>query len=358
MINVLQIIDGKSFGGIAKLMYEIEKNISDDIKFDFLTANDIYYKWYNLDVNRETNKGRFLYNYRLYKFLKKNKYDIIHINSGAFFFTFQVLMIAKLAGIKKVVVHSHNTPNIPKFKRLIMTILNPLYRKMIDVKLTCSYEAANSLFTKKEGVKLLKDGIEIEKFKFNEINRNEYRDKLNLNGKRVYGHVGRFEKQKNHDFLLDVFYELQKVQDAVLLLIGDGALKQDMKKKAQELGIEDKVKFLGFREDIEKILNAIDIFLFPSLYEGLAISVIEAQTSGLPVFVSGAIPEEAHISNNFFKINSFDVNIWVNKILNVDLYNREKAYEDTIKNGYDIKVVANELEEIYRSLINTNDKKG
>ena len=352
MIKVLQIIDGKSFGGIAKLMYEVEKNISDDIKFGFITATNICDEWFNLDVNRETFKGRVIYNLRLYNFLKNNKYDVVHINSGAFFFTFQALLISKFTGVKKVIVHSHNTPHISRFKRVLINLLNPIYRKMIDVKLTCSDKATKSLFTKTQDVILIKNGIDIEKYKFNETVRNKFRKLLDIEDKIVYGHVGRFAKQKNHDFLIDVFYKLQKKQKAVLLLIGNGELEGLIKEKVKKLNISDKVYFLGFKNDIYNYLNAIDFFIFPSLHEGLPVSLIEAQTSGIPVFVSDNITDEANISDSFEKLKIDDSDLWANRILNAKTVDRKNAYKNTIKNGYDIRATANQLEKIYKSLMN------
>ena len=351
MINVLQIIDGKSFGGITRLMLEVEKNISEDIKFEYLTATNIYDKWYNLNISRKTIIGKLKYNHRLYKFLKKNKYNIVHINSGAFFFTFQVAIICKLRRIKKIIVHSHNTHNITGIKKILIKILNPFYRRLIDIKLTCSREAAKSLFTRTEDVKIIKNGIDIEKFKYNDKIRNEYRKKLGIENKLVYGHVGRFSKQKNHDFLLDLFYELQKTQDAVLMLVGTGELETTIKEKVKQLNIEEKVMFLGFREDIDLLLNCMDIFIFPSFYEGLPVSIIEAQTSGLHVFVSNTISDEAKINENFNKINSFDIKEWTSSILNIKINERTNSYKNTIKAGYDIKDTCNMLEKIYKSLL-------
>lgn len=358
MIKVLQIINGEYFNGVTRLMSDVKNNISEDIEFEILTASNICDKWHNLNVNRKSLKGRIIYNYRLFKFLKKNKYDIIHINSGAFFFTFQVAIVAKLAGIKRLIAHSHNTPHISKIKRFLIAILNPIYRKMIDVKLTCSKTATKSLFTKEDDVIFIKNGIDIEEYKYNESYRNEYRKNFNIENNIVYGHVGKFDKQKNHDFLIDIFYEIQKKQDAVLLLIGYGELEDEIKGKVTKLNIKDKVRFLGFREDVSHILNAIDFFILPSLYEGLPICLIEAQTSGLPVFVSDAVTDEANISNGFNKIESNDALVWAEFILKAQKNNRENAYKDTIKNGFDIKGTTKQLEEIYINLINKNKRKG
>ena len=350
-MRVLQIIDGKSFGGICKLFIDIEKYISDDIKFDYLTATSINEKFYNLNTDRKTIKGRIIYNHRLYKFLKKNNYDIVHINSGAFFFTFSCTVICKLIGIKKVIVHSHNTPYISKSKKFLIKLLNPLYRKLTNVHMACSKEAATSLFTKTDDVIIIKNGIDTNEFKFNEKIRNDYRKKLNIENKIVYGHVGRFDEQKNHIFLIDVFYEIQKKQDAVLLLVGTGNLENEIKEKVKQLKIENKVLFLGFRKDISNLLNSIDIFLFPSLYEGLPIAAIESQTSGLPTLVSSGITEEANISNNFHKINTFNIKDWTKEILNIKQKDRTNAYENTKEKGFDIKTTAKQLEQIYKDLI-------
>ena len=344
-MKVLQVIDGYSFGGIAKFILDVSKNI--DIDMDFLTATNIKDEWINLGVSRKTIKGKIVFNHRLRKFLKKNKYDIIHINSAVFLFSFQVAFIAKISGIKKIIVHSHNVPKISKFKRLLIKILNPIYRRMTDVHLTCSNMASSSLYTKKDDVILIKNGIDIDKYRFNKETRNRIRKELNIDNKIVYGHVGRFEDQKNQDFLIDLFYELQKDKDSVLLLVGTGPKEKEIKEKVKKLKLKNVI-FLGFREDIEDILNAMDIFIFPSKYEGLGISLIEAECSGLPVVVSSIIPEEANISNSFIRMSNYNVNDWVNVIKGIKLNKRENAYKNAIKNGYDIKTSSKELEQIYK----------
>lgn len=353
MIKVLQIIDGSSFGGISKLMLDVSNNIGKDIKFDFLSATKIYNDWYNLDANRKSIKGKMLYNYRLFKFLKKHEYDVIHINSAVFLFSFQVVLIAKLVGIKKIIVHSHNSPYISKTRKIIIKLLNPIYRKMTDCHLTCSKEASKSLFTKTDDVVLIKNGVNISKFRYNESIRNKYRKELNVDDKVVYGHVGRIHKQKNHDFLIDLFYEIQKKNPNVsLMVVGTGEDEYKVRSKVKELSIDDKVLFLGFREDTNKLLFAMDVFLFPSVHEGLPVSIIEAQTSGLPVVVSNAITEDSHILDCFYKIDSFDLKKWIKKVETIKINNNRKdAYKKVIDRGYDIKDTAKQLEKIYKGLI-------
>lgn len=348
-MKVLQVIDGYSFGGIAKFIQDVSNNMK-DVDMDFLTATNIKDDWINLGVSRKTLKGKIVFNHRLRKFLKKNKYDIIHINSAVFLFSFQVALIARLCGIKGIVTHSHNVPRISKFKRIIIKILNPLFRKMTNVHLTCSSMASSSLYTKTDDVILIKNGIDIDKYKYSEKNRLKIRKDLNLSDKKVYGHIGRFEEQKNHEFLIDLFNELQKNEDSVLLLVGTGSKEKEIKNKVKKLNLKN-VLFLEFKENIGDILSAMDIFIFPSKYEGLGISVIEAETSGLPVVVSKCIPEEAKISNQFIRINSFNFSDWVNVIRGIKIRSRDNAYKNTIKSGYDIKKSSKQLKEIYSNLI-------
>lgn len=351
-MKVLQIIDGEIYAGIYEIMLRFG-NVIKNIEFNYLTSVKVYDspKSFDLGISRKNLKSKIIYNYRLYKFLKKNKYDIVHISSGAFFFTFFCVLSCKLAGVKNVIVHSRNTPKIKPIKKLLIKILNPIYRKMTAAHLSCSVQAAKSLFTKTDDVIILKNGIDTDKYRFDKKIRDEYRKKLNIEKKIVYGHIGRFSYQKNHDFLIDLFYEIQKNEDAVLLLIGTGELEDKIKEKVNKLNIDDKVMFLEFRNDVDKLLNVFDMFLFPSFYEGLGNVVIESLTNGISTFVSAGVPEEANISNNFHKIDGFDVNKWIEEIQSAKKYNRENAYKDTIKKGYDINTVAKELEKIYKDLI-------
>lgn len=358
-MKVLQIVDGyeykktnslNEYGGIAKFMLDMSNYFDKSIKTDFLTANNICPEFYNFNISRKKLKGKIIYNHRLYKFLKKNKYDIVHVNTGVFLFSFQVVIVAKLAGVKNVIVHSHSVPRMNTLRKILRKVLNPLYRKLTNKHLACSIEASKSLFTKTNDVVVIKNGIDINKFKFNSKIRDKYRKELKIENKIVYGHVGRFDKQKNHEFLIDLFDKLVLKQDAVLLLVGYGELEESIKEKVKELKLEDKVMFLGLRDDINNLLCAMDYFLFPSLYEGLGLALIEAQTSGLPVFVSNGVPEEANVSDHFYRIDSYDIDKWKNKILKTKIGNRNN-YKSVIDAGYDIKDSAKQIEEIYKDMM-------
>lgn len=350
-MRVLQISMGENFGGIEKLELDICNNIK-DIKIDVLTPTNINNKFYNLNISRKSIIGRIKYLIRLNKFLKDNKYDLVHINSSIFLFSYQVAYICRKNNISKVIAHSHSMPKISFIKRIIRRILIPSYLKLIDKFLCCSREAGKSLLIDKyiDKFTVIKNGIDIDKFKYNSKLRNKYRDKYNLNNKIVYGHVGRFEYEKNHLFLIDIFNEISKIQDnSILLLVGDGSLKDKIINKINSLGLTDKVIFIGFSDKVYELLNCMDIFILPSIYEGLGISLIEAQTNGLFVYSSDRVVSEVKISNNFkcFSLDEDVYNIAKDIVSNKKKIKREEAYSDIIKNKYSINDTCDDLKDIY-----------
>lgn len=372
MKRILQISIGSTvFGGVEKMIYEIYKNIDKNkFQFDFLSPNYTTYGMYREEietaggkiiefkVDRNKLKGKLLYNKRLYQFLKKNKYEIVHINSGVFLFVLQVAMICRMAGVKKIIVHSHNAINYNlenKLKKYIINILKPLLKIFATDYLACSELAAQSMFSKEilKNVKIIKNGIDVNKYKFNIDIRNKYRQELNIENSISYIHVGRFERQKNHKFLIDVFYEIQKIQNnAKLILIGEGQLQETIIAKVKELKIEDKVIFLNQRKDVGDLLHAGDCFILPSLYEGLPVVGIEAQTSGLPLICSDTITRELKLldTTTFYSLGD-KASTWSEKICKItnslDLKSREDSYKLVQDKGYDIKMTANDMERIY-----------
>ncbi|MBR3152063.1 MAG: glycosyltransferase [Clostridia bacterium] len=369
-MRVLQVSMGEEFGGIEKMEFEIFKNFDKEFEFHFLVPNrNSFGKYvdeikkldgnvYDLGVSRKGFYGRVKYFFRLCKYLKKNKYDVVHINSSVFMFSFQVALISKITGVRKIIVHSHSIPKISLFKKIVKYLLTPIYIRVTDEYLACSNHSARALFTKgfieKGKVKIIKNGIDIESFKFNESIRNELRGKYELNGKIVYGHVGRFDKVKNHEFLIDIFYEIQKIQDnSVLLLIGDGELFEVIKEKVNRLGISSKVVFLGFNENVNEFLNCMDCFIFPSLSEGFGLSIIEAQTNGLTVYCSNRVNSDDLKVLPSFRL--FDLNDRPEEIAedickeNFDVVNRKDMFKYSIEYGFDIKDVCGKIKKIYIS---------
>ena len=366
MKRILQITTCNSFRGTEKQELEIFRNIDKDIVFDFLTPTDEPFKEYkkeienlggkvySLNIKRNNLKNKLIYRKRLKEFFKNNNYDTIHINSSAFFFSLDIALIAKKYKIKKIIIHSHSVRKINPLKKLLITILNPILIHKTTKHLSCSKEAASFFYNKKylKDIEIIKNGIEIDKYKFNEILRKKYIKEFKLAGNIVYGHVGQFDERKNHSFLIDIFNEIvKKEKNSILLLIGEGKLLNDIKLKVKELELSKKVIFLGFRNDVNEILNCMDIFIFSSIMEGLGTSVIEAQTNGLITFCSNKISNEANISPYFKRFNLEDSpsiiakEIIENKLN--DFNKRKNAYKFAKDNGYDIKDTCKKIKQIY-----------
>ena len=216
----------------------------------------------------------------------------------------------------------------------------------------CSEIAGKWLFgkniVKSSKFKIIHNAVDYEKFKYNEEERNKIRDDLKIaNNDIVIGHVGRFTNQKNHEFLIDVFYEMHKINKHYkLLLIGTGILEENIKAKVEKLKLSEYVIFLGFKNDVYRYMNAMDIFAFPSLYEGLGLGLVEAQANGIPCFATkDTIPSEVKINNNFEFIE-LDIEKWKEKILKTNVV-RIDSKKNIKEANYFIEDVVNQLMEFY-----------
>ena len=216
----------------------------------------------------------FKYQKELYKIFKENNYKIVHshINALSVF----PLRIAKKAGVPIRIAHSHSTSNKKEWKKnLIKDVLRPFSKIYANQFFACTEHAGKWLFGKKvlerKELNVINNAIDLKKFEFNEKIREDLRKELGIKEDTiVIGHIGRFMRQKNHEFLIDVFNELyKKNQNTVLILIGQGPLLNEIKQKVRNLNIEDKIKFIGQITDVERYYNIMDVFVFPSIYEGL-----------------------------------------------------------------------------------------
>jgi glycosyltransferase involved in cell wall biosynthesis len=368
-IRILHIIGKMDQGGIECLLMNLYKNIDRKlIQFDFLTHShqpgffdkticSLGGKIHEV-INPFSFKGLFLYRVQLKKFFKVHpEYTIIHSHMNTF--SGLILSIAKSTGAKYLIAHSHTTIAKNNIKTPLWKLSRLLGQKAITHRFACSNDAAVSIFGEDaDQTKIFKNSINIEKYKFSQKNRQQYRHKLNLKGKFVLGHVGRFNKVKNHEFLLDILYHLLKNKpESVLLLLGDGPLLNQMQSKAKSLGIEKSVIFFGNRDDVHKVLSAMDIFVFPSIKEGLGIVAIEAQTSGLPCVVSSGLPNEVKLNDNLEFINLKNgPKYWSKHIKQLQpSTQRQGAFNSVIKQGYDIQDSTKWLTKFYLDCINNYD---
>ncbi|NMA31587.1 MAG: glycosyltransferase family 1 protein [Candidatus Methanofastidiosa archaeon] len=286
------------------------------------------------------------------EYLNKNKYDVVHIHSGSISVLAYYARTASKNGINKVIVHSHSSGVKENLKHFLMKIYASGMFKMYATDFcACSMEAAKWKFPKSvlSKVKILNNGVDLEKYKFDSIIRQQMRNSYGIkDDELVLGHVGRFTHEKNQIFLIDIFKEyVNRIGDAKLVLVGDGVEIKSVKNRAKELRIDEKIIFAGARNNVSEYMNMFDIFLFPSLYEGLGIVGIEAQAAGLPVIASKGIPEMMKASDNVCFISLDNTAEWIKDI---NRYRNKTRFNNTesIRNkGFDIKETSKVVLEMY-----------
>lgn len=367
-IKILYFIDRMLKGGIQTLVVEIAKNINKEkIQLDFLLLDDGKYyeledvlKKYNCNVYKlegiwVNNIVDFIkYEIAVDNFFKiHNDYKIVHLHSSSK--NYMILKKAKKYGIPVRIAHSHNIDFQSKnvIKRICGNIFKIPLRRYATDYFACSKMAGEWLFGKNivntNKFKVINNAIDCSKFRYNEKKRIEIRNKLKISDNDiVLGNVGRFTEQKNHEFLIDIFksvYEERK--NTKLLLIGTGEKEEEIKKKVKKFNIENNVIFIGFSNKVSDYMNAMDLFVFPSKFEGLGIVLIEAQANGLHCFASAhVIPEEAKVTDLLEFVDLYNINEWKEKILNVSI-ERENVQNIIENNGYSIVKIVEFLEQIY-----------
>lgn len=360
-VRILQFGMTDNPGGVESFIMNYYRNLNkNDIQFDFISMYDevAYEKEIeqlggNIHKVSHFRKNVFKYVYELIKIVQYNNYQIVHVNmlSKA---NIIPLLICKILKVKCIIAHSHNASIPPGRLRKIMDRINSLFiSKLFTHALACSEKAAKWMFGEEEEVKIIHNAIDLNLYSYDVGKRCSKRKELGVDEKFVLGHIGRFSYQKNHDFLLDLFYAYYQINNnAVLLLIGDGEEKKRILQRATELGIIDSIMFLGIREDIDELLQAIDLFLLPSHFEGLPLVLIEAQAAGLPCIVSDKVSTESEITN-IIKFLSIDnaLDKWINQVeIFRELKERKKLDESIKSNGYSILTEAKKLEDFYLEL--------
>ena len=366
-IRIAHIMGKMIAGGVESVVtsefLEMDKS---KIQFDFICDEDSTNIPYDLI---EKNGGRviiippyqkaFKYHKELKKVLKENNYKIVHSHIS----TMSVfsLFAAKCAGVPVRIAHSHSTTNKKeKKKNLMKQVLRPFSKVFATNYMCCSELAGRWLFGDKEydkgNVYLLNNAIDLDKFKYNATLRKKKRKELGIKDDTlVIGHLGRFVAQKNHTFLIDIFNEIHKKNNnSILLLAGQGPLEEEIKNKVKDLNLEDSVKFLGQRNDANELYQAFDVFLLPSLYEGLPVVGVEAQASGLLCYLSDDMTKETKVLDitKFMSLNNTPKE-WADNILDdVKKYKRIDTSKEMTAKNFNIKEEAKKLEEYYLNLYN------
>lgn len=369
-INVLECFGEQIlYGGQEAFVINMYRNFKDpQIKYTFFTSfNSENVNLINLARERGDeiiagNKNIFSFLSKYYvitefkKLLKKRKFDVVHIHSVGIFTLYIMSKLAKKAGVKKVIVHSH-AGGIESFKhKLLKGYSDKRITKYADVYLACSELAGEFKYPKSimdsNKCLVIKNGIDCKKFTFDEEKREEYRKEFNLDGKFVICNIGRYSDQKNQEFLVEVIKKLsEKISDFKVILVGEGEKKEEIHKKIEDYNIKDYFIYLERRNDINNILFASDLFVLPSKFEGFPVVSIESQCTGLLTLSASTITKESNITNliKFLDIDSIDT--WVDEILrsrDKKVSNRQEYAGIVKEEGFDASASAKQLESIYK----------
>lgn len=363
VIRILHVIGIMNRGGAETMIMNLYRNVDrTKVQFDFVenTSEKAIFDDEILALGgciyncpHYNGKNHFEYKKWWNDFFKERKgeYKIIHGHLGSTASIY--LKIAKKYGLCTI-AHSHNTIMKKDLNNLIYKVYSYPTRFIADYFFTCSYVAGVSRFGKKiandsNRCYLLKNSVETKKFLYDKDVRDQVRKEFDVQDKIVIGHVGRFNVQKNHVFLIDIFKKIyEKNKNTVLFLLGDGEEKEKILEKVKNLDLVDCVRFLGVRNDVNKIMQCMDVMLFPSLFEGLPVTIIEAQASSLPCVLSDTITKECKITENveFLSLKT-DVDAWSNVTLKMSKLPRYDSSNDIIKSGYDIEQNAIWLQNFY-----------
>ena len=371
MVRVLNIISKMDAGGAETFLMKVFRNIDNEkLIFDFLVCTPeegLYDKEINsmggkIHYSAPKSRNPIKSFYDTFNVVRANKYRAV-FRASAHSLAFLDLFAAALGGADIRVMRSTNTNNPGGImSNVLHFVFRPFLNSVTTLQLAPSTEAAIWLFGKTSvqngKVDIIKNGVEIDKFIFNKGTREKARHEMGLSSRFVIGHVGRFQTQKNHSYLFDVFTGIkQKQNNAVLLLIGQGELESVIREKAEKFGLTDSVIFAGQRSDIPDLLMAMDVYVFPSLYEGLPNTVVEAQATGLRCLVSDSITKEVGFTDlvQFLPLE-LGPDEWAEIALQYRTgYERRNMKVEFIEKGYDIRSTAIWLEEYFVSYLGGSD---
>lgn len=358
--KILIIGLGKEFGGVEIF---IEKTCRELIKkgycFDFLT----YYKVSKLTEDKIESMGSRIYRVERYsvhpiRFVREimvfyrehTEYGIIHCQASHASMILYVFPIWLKKNVK-IIFHSHNSSGEHK---ILQYVMRKFVNQIVDKRIACCQKAAEWMYGRKESI-ILYNGIDTSKFIYNEITRNNLRSKFKVDKAIVIGHVGRFEEQKNHKFLVSIFKEALKINyNLVLLLIGEGNFKGEIIELIQKNHLESNVIILPFQKYIQNFYSMMDVFVLPSLFEGFPIVGIEAQAAGLLCFFSDNITKEIAITDLAYFISARETaKDWAKKILNTCYFHNNdlrRNYADLVKKKFNINDTVENISQIYKDI--------
>lgn len=364
-IRILHMIGSLNMGGSQSMVINLHKAIDrSKVQFDYIIdrPGELYFaetirqlggKIYELPTFKGFNFFEIRKSWKIF-FKNHPEYKVLHSHIRSYASLY--LPIAKKAGLKTI-IHSHNTSSGKGVKAIVKSCLQYGLRKNVDYYFACSKAAGKWLFgekiTEQSNYFVLNNAIDVRKYSFSESSRKKIREEFNVKDEFLIGHVGRFHPQKNHLFLVDIFAKVhEKNPNSILMLVGIGELMNLVKEKVAEYKLNDRVIFAGSRSDVNELLSAFDVFLFPSLFEGLPVTLVEAQAAGLPIVCSESITKEVVVTDLVEMMSLTQKAIeWAEKIISKKNVDRMRKVNEVIASaGYDICESSKWLELFYEKI--------
>ena len=357
MIRVLHVVTYMGRGGLETMLMNYYRHIDrSKVQFDFLVHRE-----FEADYDEEIKSlgGRIYHVSRLVPWSRRYKaelrrffrthpeYKIVHVHQDCL--SSVALQCAKECGIPVRIAHSHNSNQDKNIKYLFKRYYMRKIPETATELFACGKAAGDWMFGGKP-YRLLPNAIAAEKYIYEEEKAKKIKKELDLEKNIVIGHIGRFNPQKNHKFLIDIFEKcFEKNQKVRLMLIGDGEGRKEIENKVKERGLQDNVIFMGVRRDVPELLQAMDVFVFPSLYEGLPVTMIEEQAAGVPAVISNRVSEECIITKDLVKVEELEETPeqWAGEILKQVKISKRDRSEEIKKAKYDVETTAKWLEEYY-----------
>lgn len=359
-IRVLHVVTIMNLGGLESSLMNIYRAIDrSKIQFDFLVHREMQGVF---DAEILSLGGKIFYvppinplQHRKYLaslkefFSSHNEYKIVqsHINT----YSMYILRAAMQAGIPIRISHAHTVNRSIELKMPFREYTKYRLKRFATDYFACGVESGKWMFGRNSKFTVIDNAVDVDRFRFDESVRDRVRQQMGIDSDTfVVGHVGSFRKVKNHSFLLDVFKAIhEKHSNSILLLIGDGALRASVEQKASKEGLADAIMFLGNRLDVDELMQAMDLFLMPSLYEGFPVVLVEAQASGLACLVSSAVSNEVQLSEAFSFLSLEETaDIWANEANRLTRANDRSGAYDRFKNSkFDLATMVRDLQEFY-----------
>ncbi|WP_338487525.1 glycosyltransferase [Ruoffia tabacinasalis] len=375
MKYVLHYVEKMDRGGMESYIMNVYRNIDrSKYQFHFIVHTNkksdfdeeilsLGGKILRVPTTLRSNPIKYIRFWKRFWVKNQKKYDVFHFHTNSLANIYAIKAAQKI-GYNKIIIHSHSTgANKGKIQKIhdLIHLSNQKYVLRNKFKLVAVSENASDWLFGKEAiiagkVRIVSVGIDYSLFYFNSQVREKIRKQYDLDKSIVIGHVGNFFAVKNHEFIIETFYELAKFNDNIsLLLIGDGDTIQESKELVNKLKLKDNVTFTGNIENVSDFYNAMDIFIFPSKYEGLGMSMVEAQINGLPVFYSDTVPFESVISNNTLCLNlNSGSNNWAKEIQKY--FTKERSREIEVNNKFNIANSSEKLTLIYEEVSDGKNK--